>query len=268
MLRLQWAFPVGLGTPASNSRRETADRLTRSWPTHWKNVADHLGLLLDHLEAGDATSSPAAHIAVAIRRSRQHAHASHVRQVALATAAAFEHPGPLILSKHALEMQEQIIFRGLADRPVEEHDLSPRAGKLLEQDRLVGIRAGQTVRGVHIDNIDGRHRDQVAQALQTGPNQAGPALAIIQEAELLADVTAVGGRPRQQIAHLAADRLLLSLLVRGDTRVDGCPCRKEQLVRLDRVCRLILHRAPPSTALSGSGKPDARAPAEDARRPA
>src|SRR5215212_1278917 len=95
-----------------------------------------------------------------------------------------------------------------------------------------------------------------------------PARAIIQEAELLADVTALGGRPRQQIAHLAADRLPLSLLVRGDARVDGCPCRKEQLVRLDRVCRLILPRAPPSTALSGSGKPDARAPANDARRPA
>src|SRR3954447_15060946 len=125
MLRLQWAFPVGLGTPASNSRRETADRPDPLVADPLEDVADHLGLLLDHLETGDATSSPAAHIAVAIRRSRQHAHASHVRQVALATAAAFEHPGPFILSKHALELQEEMIFRGLADRPVEEHDLLP-----------------------------------------------------------------------------------------------------------------------------------------------
>ena len=36
MLRLHRALPVGLGTPASNSRRETVDRLTRSWPTQRK----------------------------------------------------------------------------------------------------------------------------------------------------------------------------------------------------------------------------------------
>jgi len=36
MLRLQRAFPVGLGTSASNSRRQTAARVTRSLPTQAK----------------------------------------------------------------------------------------------------------------------------------------------------------------------------------------------------------------------------------------
>src|SRR3712207_7206478 len=36
MLRLHRALPVGLGTPASNRRRDTVDRLTRSWPTQRK----------------------------------------------------------------------------------------------------------------------------------------------------------------------------------------------------------------------------------------
>lgn len=36
MLRPHWALPVGLGTPASNSRRHTADKLTRFSPIQRK----------------------------------------------------------------------------------------------------------------------------------------------------------------------------------------------------------------------------------------
>jgi hypothetical protein len=36
MLRLQRALPVGLGTPASASRRQTAARVARSTPTQRK----------------------------------------------------------------------------------------------------------------------------------------------------------------------------------------------------------------------------------------
>jgi hypothetical protein len=44
----------------------------------------------------------------------------------------------------------------VADRPVEEDHLGAGVGELLEQEHLVGIAAGETIRGVDIEDVDRR----------------------------------------------------------------------------------------------------------------
>src|SRR4051812_10058637 len=56
---------------------------------------------------------------------------------------------------------------------------------------------GQAVGCVHVDDVDGRHRHEVAQALQSWPDQVGATLAVVEEAQLGRDLVAVRGGTRQ-----------------------------------------------------------------------
>jgi len=185
--------------------------------------------------------------------------------VALAATTAFQHSRPLVLGEHALELQQQVVLWRSADRPVEKHDLRAGAREFLDQNGLVRVGAGETVGGMHVDEVDGGQGDQVAQALQGGPDQAGPAVAVVEEAERLADLAAIGGRSCQQVLHLTIDRVLLGLLVRRHPSVDRRPDRDDGSC-LGRAHRLPSGHMPPPSAMSSevSGA-DARAVAEDAR---
>jgi hypothetical protein len=96
-----------------------------------------------------------------------------------------------------LQLQQQGVLRRLADRPVEEHHLGTGTRELLEQHRLVRVRAGQAIGRVHVDDVDGRHRGEIAQALQRGPDEARSAVAVVEEAQLRRDLVAIRGRARQ-----------------------------------------------------------------------
>jgi len=185
--------------------------------------------------------------------------------VALAAPAALDDARSLVLGGHALQLQQQGVLRRLADRAVEEHHLGPGARELLDQDRLVRVRAGQAVGRVHVDQIDGRHRREVAQALQGRPDQARAALAVVEEVQLGLDLVAVADA-RQQRRDLAVDGVALSLLVGGDPGVDRRPDRgREPHPRRGR--RLPPHHTPPlSAAFSGWGGPGATAGAGGAGR--
>jgi hypothetical protein len=148
--------------------------------------------------------------------------------VALAAPAALDDARPLALREHALQPRQRRALRRLTDRPVEEHDLRPGPRELLDQHRLVRVRAGQAVGGVHVDHVDGRHRREVAQALQGGSDQAGAAVAIVEQAELGGDLVPVRGRARQRRLDLAADGVPLGLLIRGHPGVDRRPDRDHE----------------------------------------
>src|SRR5919205_209772 len=164
---------------------------------------------------------------VAVWGAGEDAHDASLRQVALATPAALEHPSPFVFGEHALELKEEIVFRGVADRPIEEHDLHTGARELLNQHGLMRIRPGQTIGGVDVDKVNGGDRDQIAQTLQGGPDQTGPTVAIVEEAEFLTDLVAVGGRLCQEIADLTVDGLAFNLLVGGHARVNRRSGRDE-----------------------------------------
>ncbi|MFC7556765.1 hypothetical protein ACFQU7_37985 [Pseudoroseomonas wenyumeiae] len=50
---------------------------------------------------------------------------------------------------------------------------------------------------MHVDNVDRRHRREIAQALQGWPDQAGTAVTVIEEAQFGRDRVAVRGRACQ-----------------------------------------------------------------------
>lgn len=87
-------------------------------PDPTKDPADHLGLAFDHLEARRAALAIAADITVTVGGSGQHTHDTGLGQMALAPAAALEHARPLIFREHALDLEEQVVFRGVAEGPV------------------------------------------------------------------------------------------------------------------------------------------------------
>lgn len=188
-----------------------------------KDPADDVGFLLDHVETRHALTGLATDKAVSVRCPPQNAHGTSLGQMALAAPAPLKQAGPLVLRKHSLKLQQQVVFRGLADGPVQEDDFRAGLGKLLDQDRLMRIAAGQAIGGMHVDEVHGLHGDEITQALQGGPNQSGAAVTIIEEAEGFTDVVTVGCGSCQQVTHLAVDGVLLSLLVGGDAGVDRRP---------------------------------------------
>ncbi len=180
----------------------------------------------------------------------------------------------LVFREHALQLQQQRVFRRLPDRAVEEHDLGAGARELLDQHRLMRVRPGQTVGRVHVDDVDGRHGREVVQALQGGPDQAHTALPVVGEAQLGLDLMAVRGRTRQQRLDLAVDGVAFSLLIGRYPGVDrplrqySIDCVAENLdwLRPDRGYEpypprgrcMALHHSPPFAcippAARGAGK--------------
>jgi hypothetical protein len=104
-----------------------------------ENQPDKLGLLLDDFVAGDPATVALADLAVAVGGTGQGADRALLSGMALAPSAALEALGPLILRQHALHLEEQVVLRRRADRPIEEDDLGAGALELFHQDDLVGI---------------------------------------------------------------------------------------------------------------------------------
>jgi hypothetical protein len=100
---------------------------------------------------------------------------------------------------------------------------------------------------MHVDDVDGRHRREIAQPLQRGSDQARPALALVEEAQFGPDLVAIRGRPRQQRLDLAVDGVPFSLLIGRDPGVDRRPdC--DRRARPPWGQRVDLHHAPPLSA--------------------
>ena len=62
--------------------------------------------------------------------------------------------GPLVFGNDALNLQQELVLRRIADRPVQEHDLGPAAAKLLDQEHLVSMASRQPVRRMHVNALD------------------------------------------------------------------------------------------------------------------
>ena len=161
-----------------------------------------------------------ANVAVAERRPGQHVHRALAGPVGLAAAGPLDDLRPLVLGDHALELDQQRVLRGVGARPLDEHHAGAGLGELLDQQRLVGVLAGQPVRGVDEHHLHRHLGHQVPQLLQRRPHQGGAGMAVIAEHPLLGDIKpqllGVGAQRR----GLRADRLLLLLPGRGHSGVD------------------------------------------------
>src|SRR3954465_6214085 len=108
----RWSTPRGAAAGVAAADALAAD--PRKDPSHDPS------LVLQDLVAGHTASVSLADIAVAIGRARQHADRALSCGVALAAPAALQDLGPLVLGHHALDLQQQIVLRREADRPIEE----------------------------------------------------------------------------------------------------------------------------------------------------
>jgi hypothetical protein len=171
----------------------------------FEDQPDDPGLLLDNLVPGDPAAVALADVAIAIRRTGQCADRAPLGGMALAPPAALEDLGPLVFRDHALYLQEQVVLRRRADRPVEEDDLGPGPPELLHQDDLVGIAPGQAIGRMDVKTVHRTGGDRVAQALQRGTQQGIAAVAVVDEAMLRHGADAILDQADVKRGELAGD---------------------------------------------------------------
>jgi hypothetical protein len=77
-------------------------------------------------------------------------------RIPFAAATPFEELRPRIFGHDALDLQQQLIFRGLCERAIEEDDLHPGARQLLPHHDLVGVVACEAVGAMDLEAIHRR----------------------------------------------------------------------------------------------------------------
>ena len=87
----------------------------------------------------------ARHVAVAVRRTAGEIVAI-ARPLQLAATEAFAQDGALVFCDRALDLQQKLVVGVVRDRVLQEHDFAAGATELLQEQDLVGVFAGQTIR--------------------------------------------------------------------------------------------------------------------------
>jgi hypothetical protein len=129
--------------------------------------------------------------------------------------------GALVLGDHPLELAQKLVLgRAGALGLAGEDDLHPHTLKLLEQQHLIGIAAGEPVGRVAQQYLEGALRRAVAQPLERRAGEHGAREALVAEHELLGDEQAATRRQLTQPADLALDGPLVPLAIRRDAGVD------------------------------------------------
>ena len=146
---------------------------------------------------------------------------------------------PLVLRDRPADLQQQLVVRVGAHRPVQELHLAAVAGQLVDQQHLMDVVAGQPVRRGHQDHVQLGQRRVIAQPVQPRPAHAGAAIAVITVDVLVLQLPAALRGRRAQPVKLLLDTLRLGL-------AGG---------RHPRIHRRS-HQAPPRRSASGrAGRP-------------
>ena len=135
-----------------------------------EHLRDQYRLTLDDLVGGTAKVG-LADVPVAERGAGQHVDRPGAGAVGLAAPVPLGQLRFLVLGEDALELHQQLVFRGVAARALDELHPDPGAGEFLQQQRLVGELAGQPVRGVAQHHVQAALGGQVPQRLQGRADQ-------------------------------------------------------------------------------------------------
>jgi hypothetical protein len=106
---------------------------------------------------------------------------------------------------------------------LDEEHLTPLSRQLVDQDDLIGITAGETVRGRNQHDLEGAFSGEIAQPLEGGPIQACATDAIIDEEVARQDLIAPRLCCLLEQVHLTRDGFLPFLFIRGDAGIQGRP---------------------------------------------
>ncbi len=145
-----------------------------------EEIADHRRLRLVQPHAGRVPRAIRVE-PVAVGRPRPGQQGAGAQLAQAATAHALGDQRAFVLGHRAPDLQQQLIVRVTAHRPVEELDLRPVLLQLLDQEHLMDVVAGQAVRRGDQDAIQPGARRGVAQAVQAGAAQRGPAATVVAE---------------------------------------------------------------------------------------
>ncbi|MCW2239206.1 hypothetical protein M2351_003836 [Azospirillum canadense] len=143
------------------------------------------------------------------------------RLLQLAAAKPFAQQGSLIFGDRSLDLQEKLIAGVIGDGVIEKGHRTAHTAELLQEQHLVGVAAGQTVRSQHRDDLHLTIAHRIAQGIQPRPVEPGTAVAFVAKHMAVIQVVAVGVGPRAQSGELAFDGLLAFLAFGGDAGVDG-----------------------------------------------
>src|SRR5918911_2064142 len=119
--------------------------------------------------------------AVAVRRPRPGQQKPSLQLAKTATAHPLGDQAALVFGHRTTDLQQELIVRILAHRPVEEFHLTACGRDLFPQEHLMHVVARQPIRGRNQDAIQLAERRPVPQPLQPGLLEARPAVSIIAE---------------------------------------------------------------------------------------
>ena len=118
---------------------------------------------------------------------------------------------PFILSDGTANLQEQLVVRVLAHRPIQELDLTPRPLELIDQDYLMHVVARQAIgRGDH-EAIKFTRPHHIAQTVKGRAFEVSPTVTIVTKDAILAEGPALLVNILAKTVQLLLDGLHLDL---------------------------------------------------------
>ncbi|MCW2242100.1 hypothetical protein M2351_006745 [Azospirillum canadense] len=181
-------------------------------PYPGKDQAHEPSLFRIHLEPRHAAAHPLGNVTVTEGGSGEGAEQATAGRMAAPAAATFQDLRPFVLRDDALDLQQQVVFGGAAERVGEKGDLRSGAAELFDQEHLMRVTAGQPVRRQHVDALDRPGGDRIAQTLQPGSQQDRAAVALVHIGVVRLQLATVRGDPLAQRRHLAGDGVIAGLL--------------------------------------------------------
>jgi hypothetical protein len=178
-----------------------------------KDRAHDAGLVLHDLEPRHPAALTTTDIAIPKRRTGQCADRARASRMPTPAPRTLQNLGPLVFGNDALNLQQELVLRCTADRPVQEHDLGAAAAKLLDQEHLVGVASRQPVRRVHVNAFDLSASHRIAQLLQRRPLKVRAAPAVIHVTVVRLELQPISGDALLQRRDLTVDRVCARLCV-------------------------------------------------------
>ena len=173
-----------------------------------KDAPNDVCLRFRRFETRHSAALTPAHVAIPEGGPCQCTNGPGLCGMSAATPAALQNFGSFVFGDHALNLEQEIILRGAADRTVQKNNLRARAVKLIDQQHLMGVTAGEPVRSVDVDALDMAASNRIPQTLQSRAKQDRTTVAFVHVVVIRFELKAVGSDPLPQRGDLAGDRII------------------------------------------------------------
>lgn len=211
--RVPARVPVGRGDPCPSQGLRHAEQSHPLLEIVGEDLTHHRRFGHRDAHAGRITRSLRIQ-AVAIRRAGPGQQQTRAQLRLSATPHPLGNDAPLVLRHCPANLQQQLVVRVRTHWPVEELDQASRAPQFLEQEDLMDIVAGETIRRGQDHPIHLTCRHRLAQSVQPRSPQGGAAVAVVAEDVVIEQGPAMFFNRDTQSVELLLDCLRLRLSLR------------------------------------------------------